>query len=96
MHELLGPNRCAIYTLIKQHEDPVHHGIDPDDYQQVHDSVWYALTYVRDMLRAFLVANDMIGTDLGERPVRDETTIPDHIATKYKQSCNCTTNMTRT
>ena len=86
MHNSLGTNRCTIYTLIKQHADPVRHGIDPD-YPKVHDSVWYALTYVRDTLLAFLIINNTTSTDLGKCPVLDHNRIPGHIATKHKNGC---------
>ena len=72
-----------------ENADLVRHGIDPD-YQKVHDSVWYALTYVRDTLLAFLITNSTTGTNLGRRPVLDCTRIPDHITTKHKQGCTCT------
>ena len=92
MHELLGTNQCAIYTLIKQHADKVRHGELPD-YQELDRSTWFALAYVRDTLLAFLI-NNMPDTNL-ELPVLDHRRIPDHIATIHKGDCDLQVPQTR-
>ena len=85
MHESLGTNQCAIYTLIKQHADLVRHGRSPD-FQEMDLSTWYALTYIRDTLLAFLIKNSTTKTNL-ELPVLDHSRIPDHITTVHKGNC---------
>ncbi|MDE2645242.1 MAG: hypothetical protein OXI05_05325 [Bacteroidota bacterium] len=85
MHQSLGTNYCAIYTLIQQHADSVRHARDPD-YEKLARTPWYALTYVRDTLLAFMIKND--ATDAyRELPVLDHGRIPDHIVTQHRGDC---------
>ncbi len=85
MHESLGTNHCAIYTLIQQHADPIRHAKDPD-YEKLAQIPWYALTYVRDTLLAFMIKNG--ATDADRRlPVLDHRRIPSHIVARHKGDC---------
>ena len=83
MHESLGTNYCAIYTLIKQHADPIRHAKDPDYEELARIS---ALTYVRDTLLAFMIKNGGNNAHR-ESPVLDHGRIPNHIATQHKGEC---------
>ena len=85
MHRSLGTNRCAIYTLIQQHADPTRHAEEPS-YEELDRSPWYALTYVRDTLLAFLIKNSPTATYLA-MPKLGHCRIPDHIDTVHKGNC---------
>ena len=85
MHQSLGTNYCAIYTLIQQHANPIRHAKDPD-YEKLARTPWYALTYVRDTLLAFMITDDTNGVQ-GELPVLDHGRIPDHIVTQHRKDC---------
>lgn len=89
MHKSLGTNRCAIYTLIQQHADPIRHAEDPD-YVELERLPYYALTYVRDTLLAFLIKNSETDIDR-ELPVLDHSRIPDHIVAKHTEDCPLST-----
>lgn len=87
MHQELGTNRCVIETLIKQHADKIRHGKEPD-YSKSEPAAYDALTYVRDALRAFILMNPDVDTEL-EKPVLDHSRIPAHITPIHVNGCRC-------
>ena len=88
MHKSLGTNHCAIYTLIQQHADKIRHGepLEEEDYRELDRSAYYALKYVRDTLKAFMIENIPLACCM-EKPVLDHSSIPDHISAKHKGNC---------
>ncbi len=85
MHSSLGTSRDEINTLIKRHADKIRHGrsLNETEYRELDNSAFYALTYVRDALLAFLIKNSAINFDMG-MPVLDHSRNPDHIDTKHQ------------